>query len=488
MKCLGISTAALMTSSFNLNCQRQKSHPNIVYILADDMGYGDCSCLNKNSKIKTTHIDQLAAGGMIFSDAHSGSAVCTPTRYGILTGRYSWRSKLKKGVLWGYDTPLLETGRMTVASLLKTHGYHTACIGKWHLGIRWPRRSDKKEDIDYTKEIPETATKNGFDYFFGIPASLDMPPYVYIKNNRLTAVPERTTVNEDAKGFWRAGPTGADFDHEQVLPKLTEKAVDYIHEQAKNPNPFFLYFPLPAPHTPILPTKPFQGKSNTNAYGDFVLQVDDVVGRIISALKEEQLFDDTLVIFTSDNGCSPRADFAELAAVRHHPSYHFRGHKADIYEGGHRIPFIASWPVRIKAATVSDETICLTDLLATCAAVAGTTLPDNAGEDSYNILPALLAKSQPGPIREAIVHHSINGSFAIRQGRWKLEMCPGSGGWSYPKPGLDDMSDLPSVQLYDLENDIGEQQNVCQQYPDVVDELTKLLTRYIKNELTWMVK
>jgi len=453
------------------------SRPNVVYILADDLGYGDVSCLNENSKLHTVNIDRIAQSGMIFTDAHSGSAVCTPTRYGILTGRYCWRSRKKHGVLSGYSPHLIEEDRMTAASMLKQVGYKTACIGKWHLGWDWQRKGPKPRDVDFRKPILNGPISNGFDYFFGFCGSLDMAPYVYVENDHVTALPNRVTSNDDAKAFWREGPTGADFEHEQVLPKLTEKAVKYIGKQEKG-NPFFLYFPLPAPHTPILPTKEFKGKSKTNEYGDFVLQVDDTVGQILDALKRKGLEDNTIVILTSDNGCSPRADFDELEIFGHDPSYVFRGHKADIFEGGHRIPFIVQWPARIKPGGTCNDPVCLTDLIATIADVTNYKLPDNAGEDSVSILTDLLGSAKE-PAREAIVHHSVNGSFSIRQGKWKLELCPGSGGWSDPKPADAKKNNLPKVQLYDLNRDISEQVNLQAEYPKVVEQLTTLLQSYI---------
>ena len=459
----------------------QQSRPNIVYILADDLGYGDVSYLNKDSKIHTPHLDQLAKDGMVFTDAHSGSAVCTPTRYGILTGRYCWRSRLKRGVLHGPSEHLIEDGRMTVASMLKENGYHTGCIGKWHLGWDWQKNNGQTGDIDFTKPVRNGPSTKGFDYSFCIPASLDMPPYVYVENDRVTAVPNRIVEGKKDKLLMREGLTGADFNHIDVLATLTQKAVSYIEQRAgqKTPTPFFLYFPLTAPHTPILPTKEFQGKSGTNEYGDFVLQVDWTVGQVMNALKKHGFEKDTLIIFTSDNGCSPKADFAELARFGHDPSYVFRGHKADIFEGGHRIPFIARWPGHIQAGAECDDTICLTDLMATAAAIVGLTLPDNAGEDSVSILPDLLGTATR-PVREATVHHSVNGSFSIRQGQWKLELCPGSGGWSAPKPGSKEAKQLPPLQLYDLSVDIGETTNVQDKHPDVVKRLTALLRQYVE--------
>lgn len=453
------------------------------------MGYGDVSCLNPASKIRTTNLDQLAADGLICRDAHSSSAVCTPSRYSILTGRYNWRSALKKGVTWGYSEPLLEPDRLTVAAFLQGHGYRTGCVGKWHLGWTWARHGQLEEDlntsdatgadVDFTRPITDGPTTRGFDYYFGISASLDMAPYVYVENDRVTAVPDRTVEASGGMEMWRAGPIAPDFAHADVLPTLTQKAVDFIDDAAQGDDPFFLYFPLPAPHTPILPTPEFQGKSGTNAYGDFCLQVDDVVGQVMAALERHGLTENTIFIFTSDNGCSDRVDFAELAALGHHPSYVFRGHKADIYEGGHRIPLIVRWPQTIAAGSTSDEPLCLVDLLATCADILGEPLPDDAGEDSVSNLPLWRGDTLGTPLREAVIHSSANGSLSIRQGRWKLEMCPGSGGWSYPAPGPA-TEGLPPIQLYDLDADIGERHSVAAAHPEVVEELTDLLTSYIR--------
>lgn len=486
LKNIGFSVSALTVLPF-AGCTKSKRKPNIIYILADDMGYGDVSCLNEHSKLRTKHIDSIGNNGIKFTDAHSGSAVCTPTRYGILTGRYAWRSRLKSGVLWGYSPPLIPPERLTVASLLKEFGYTTGCIGKWHLGLGWKTLDGKTppdsstetgENVDLSGPVSGGPNAVGFDYSFIIPASLDMFPYVYVENNKVTVQPDRDTENSDDQKFWRKGPTGADFEHEQVLPKLTQKAVEFVDQNAQKP--FFLYFPLPAPHTPILPTKEFLGKSKTTIYGDFVLQCDWTVGQVLEAIRNNNIEENTLVIFASDNGCSPRAHFDELEKFDHDPSYVFRGHKADIFEGGHRIPFIVKWPQVVKNNRECKNLVCLTDLLATCADLLGTNLPDNAGEDSMSFF-SVLSDTKPGIVREAVVHHSVNGEFAIRKGKWKLEMCPGSGGWSYPRPGRDDTSELPPIQLYDLETDIGETINVQHQHPDVVKELTGLLTGYVKN-------
>ena len=443
--------------------------PNLVYILADDLGIGDLSCLNKDSKIATPNMDRLAAQGMIFTDAHSGSAVCTPTRYGILTGRYAWRTRLQEGVLDGYSPALIDPKRLTVASLLRSRGYHTACFGKWHLGFQW---GGTKDAVDYTQPIKNGPTAAGFDAYTGISASLDMPPYLWIENDRAVGIPTAT------KAFHRPGPAHPDFEAVDVLSTITRKSIDYLDQRAKDGRPFFLYVPLTAPHTPIVPSPEFKGKSGLGPYGDFVLQTDATVGDILKALDRNGQAGNTIVILTSDNGCSPSADYPALAKQGHNPSHTFRGTKADIFEGGHRVPFLARWPEKIRAGSRSDQTICLTDLMATCADLLGAALPDDAGEDSVSLLPAFLGRAT-GPLREATVHHSINGSFAIRQGSWKLELCPDSGGWSPPRPGKAATSALPPVQLYDLALDGGERKNVQADHPEVVDRLTRLLQSYV---------
>lgn len=467
MNCFRLTLLALALSA---PLSVSAAPPNIVYILCDDLGYGDVHCLNPQGKIATPNIDRLAAAGMRFTDAHSGSSVCTPTRYGVITGRYSWRTKLKQGVLLGYSPLLIEPGRMTVASLVKRHGYTTAAIGKWHLGIG-------HEKTDYDKPLAPGANAVGFDSYFGIAASLDMVPYVFIKNEAITAPLTETAVDSPAPPFWRAGSQAAGFRHEDVLPRFEQEAVNFISQQSAD-RPFFLYLPLASPHTPIVPTSSWRGKSGLNAYGDFVMQTDATIGAVLAALDKGGLADNTLVVVTSDNGCAPMADIEELIAKGHNPSYHFRGHKADIYDGGHRLPFIVRWPGRVQPGSSSDQTICHTDLLATCADILGEKLPDNAGEDSVSILPALEGRAD-GPLHEAVVHHSAAGAFAIRQGRWKLCFCPGSGGWSYPRPRKDDTSKLPPMQLFDMQADVGERNNVIADYPDVVARLTALLKKYV---------
>lgn len=462
--------------------------PNIVYILADDLGYGDVSCYNENSKLITPHIDQIARQGLKFTDAHTSSSVCTPTRYGILTGRYNWRSTLKNHVLSGFSPALIDSNRLTVASILNSKGYQTAFVGKWHLGWEWEikvhngdvNNLNSHPEVDYSMPIKNGPKDLGFTYSYGFSGSLDMPPYVYVENGMPTAIPTDTTVCVDEKGFWRKGLTSPDFDHVQVLPHLTDQAIKFIEEKSTASAPFFVYYALPAPHTPILPTTEFLGKSNTNFYGDFVLQVDHEVGQILNVLEDMGIAENTLVIFTSDNGCSPRAGFSELARVGHHPSYIFRGHKADIYEGGHRVPFVVRWPEKILPGQVSEEIICTTDLMATVAEIINFKLPSNAGEDSYSLLPLFEDGKLEKPLREATVHHSIDGRFAIRQGDWKLILWPGSGGWSYPHLA-GDLEGLPNFQLYNLSADPGEENNLIEEHAEKAMSMKKLLASYVRS-------
>jgi len=470
----------------------QERHPNIVYILADDLGIGDIGAFNMECKIATPHIDNLAKEGMIFTDAHTSSSVCTPTRYGILTGRYNWRSRLKQSVLSGKSKALIPNSRLTVASMLKKHGYHTAFIGKWHLGWDWSGLDsagrdnlnwDEKDfdDIDFSKPISNGPNDLGFDYAYGHSGSLDMAPYVYVENGRVTALPDRVTVDKGKFTWWREGPTGSDFIHEEVTPNFFNKAIDYVQRQSDTGQPFFLYLALPSPHTPILPTEEWLGKSALNPYADFVMMVDHYVGLLQESLVEQGIADNTMVVFTSDNGCSPQADFDDLQSKGHYPSAIYRGHKADIYEGGHRVPFIVNWPEVIQGGTANDDLICTTDLMGTLADLLGYQLRDNEGEDSFSFLSYLKQEDVPGTLRPDVVHHSINGSFAIRNGVWKLIMAPGSAGWSYPRPGRDKevLDTLPPIQLYNLADDPGETINLQDANPEVVKELKSLLSRYI---------
>jgi arylsulfatase A len=468
--------------------------PNIVVILADDLGYADVSCYG--GQIRTPHIDRLAEQGMNFTDAHTTSSVCTPTRYGLLTGRYNWRTKLQQGVLGGLSPPLIEPGRMTIAGLLKQQGYHTGCIGKWHLGMGWAIKPGKQVselsiepreqafNVDFSRPVSIGPNSVGFDYYYGISASLDMVPYTFIENDRVVSTPTEdrdfAMMHDRSERRTRKGPTAPDFDAADVLPTLAQKSVEYIEsraDDARQGRPFFLYVPLASPHTPILPTPEWQGRSGINPYADFVMETDWAVGEILAALERQKLDEETLVIFTSDNGCSPQARFDELAEHGHHPSGPLRGHKADLFEGGLRVPFVVRWPGQVEAGTTSEQLVCQSDLLATLAEIVGAEVPHDAGEDSMSFL-TTLETARPSP-RDHLVSHSINGSFAIRRGSWKLLMCGDSGGWSQPRPGSRQADGRALRQLYNLDDDLGEQINLAGQYPELVRELTSLLEKLV---------
>ena len=463
--------------------------PNIIIVLADDQGYGDVSAYNPESKIPTPNLDRLAKEGMRFTDAHTSSGVCTPTRYSLLTGRYHWRTHLQSGVLGGFSRPLIAKDRLTLAGLLKQKGYHTACIGKWHLGMDWPLKGGATADdggnfgrpfadvsrVDYSSPIQNGPVDRGFDHYYGISASLDMFPFVWIKDR----LPTEVATTE--KTFLRKGPAGEKFEAIDVQGGIFDRTIAYIGERAaasREGKPFFAYVPLAAPHTPIVPSTEFQGSSGISPYADFVKQVDADMGRLREALERHEIDMDTLVIFTSDNGCSPAANIPELQAAGHQPSHIYRGHKADLYEGGHRVPFIARWPAKVKAGTVSDQLIGQIDFMATFAELIGTPLPATAGEDSVSFLPALLG-TDTAPIRDHIISQSINGNFAIRDGAWKLALCPGSGGWSAPRPGKDDQRNLPEFQLYDLATDPGETKNLVANHPERVAKMKSALEQHI---------
>ncbi|MGJ8639252.1 MAG: sulfatase family protein [Opitutaceae bacterium] len=482
----------ILASCFSLIVQAADK-PNIVYILADDLGYGDVQCLNpERGKIPTPHMDQVAAQGMTFTDAHTTSSVCTPTRYSILTGRYNWRTKLQEHVLNGYGLPLITTDRMTVPSFLKENGYTTAMIGKWHLGLgiatidgkkaepkgglnkkkgQGPLPTAELSNIDWKGTIEGGPVDLGFESWFGITASLDFPPYVWIRERNWVA--EGTHV----KAFRRPGPASDDFEAVDVLDKLTAETVKFITEYDSQ-KPFFIYMPLPSPHTPIVPTSKWKGKSGIGSYGDFVMQTDDVVGQVVKALEDRGLSGNTMVIVTSDNGCSKAAKFENLEKHGHFASAQYRGSKADIWEGGHRVPFLVKWPDVIPAGSVFDGTTCQTDLLATCAELLGKELPANAAEDSESILPVFSGEKTDFS-RKGIIHHSVSGHFAYRQGNYKLILANGSGGWTAPREVAAKKQGLPEAQLYDLAADPGEQTNLYESHPELAEQMLAQLTEYV---------
>jgi arylsulfatase A len=463
----------------------QARRPNVILILADDLGIGDLKATNPEARIVTPALDRLAREGLVFRDAHTPSSVCTPTRYGLLTGRYNWRSTLARGVLSGTSPPLVPPERPTLAHLLRAAGYHTAAIGKWHLGWNWARGGDGWQQIDFSRPVTGGPDSNGFDEHFAFSGSLDMPPYVWVENGRPTAVPRReegVRKQQDPYGWYRSGPIAPDFEIATTLATCFDRSIAHLERRAAEPDrPFFLYLPLPAPHTPIVPQPPFRGSSGINPYADFVMELDHRVGELLAALDEAGIAEHTLVVFTSDNGCSPEANFALLAEHGHDPSAGFRGHKADLYEGGHRVPLVVRWPAAIAGGRATDALACLTDLYATLAAVAGGPAgdagdrpdPRAGGEDSFSLLPVFQGAERSG--RETLVSHSGDGSFAIRRGRWKLCLSSGSGGWSEPTEQAAKQRGLPPLQLYDLAADRAETTSRAADEPAIVADLLRQL-------------
>jgi len=479
MRCIGLALTVIVVTCSDL----QAAPPNIVFIMADDMGYGDVQALNPHSKIPTPNLNRLAAEGMTFTDAHSPSAVCTPTRYGVLTGRYCWRSRLKRGVLNGYSDPLIETERATVSSFLKSQGYLTGIVGKWHLGLGWVRMGDGKT-IDYTKPVTHGPNTLGFDHSYIIPASLDFPPYVYLQNHRVTEPETVKQSKQSFPAFLRAGPRAKDLVMEDVFDRLVDQASSFIVRGANDDRPFFLYFPLPAPHKPVLPHARFRGKTKLGPYGDFVLQVDDGVGRVLKAIDDAGVKENTLVIYTSDNGSfmyrhdsfgeADHVDNENIQAYRpeHHVANHvFRGTKADIWEAGHRIPFFVRWPATVKAGSKCDATLCLTDLFATTAGILKQDRPRKAAPDSFSFLPALQTAEWTRPV--PVIHHSAGGMFAIRSGHWKLVAGNGSGGRQNPRGTPFERP----YGLFNLSDDVVESNSQIEKYAEKAKELEAMLDR-----------
>jgi arylsulfatase A-like enzyme len=431
--------------------------PNIVYIMCDDLGYGDVRCLApETSKIATPCVDRLATEGMTFTDAHSGSSVCSPTRYGLMTGRYSWRTRLQRGVVTGFAPSLIAPDRPTVASFLKARGYHTAVIGKWHLDFLYldPKTGEPYKRKDHKKppvgaKIPDGPVHRGFDYYHGFHHARDME-----------------AVIEDDMVIAHDDPI-------HMLPRLTRKSVEYIDSRAGKKGPFFLYVPLGSPHTPIVPSEDWQGKSPLGSYGDFVMETDHVVGEISKALEKNGFAENTLLVFTSDNGCSKAAGIAKLKEQGHLVSAHLRGSKADIWDGGHRVPFIVRWPKGgVQAGSTCAQLICHTDLFATAAAIAGAKAPVGAAEDSVSFLPAL-SGDKIVSTRTGVIHHSVSGHFAYRRDNWKLVLASGSAGWTAPAR----VKDGPVAQLYDMNADIGETKNLYLEKPELAKSLLAALER-----------
>lgn len=492
--------------------------PNIVLFFVDDLGYGDVSAFNPESKIHTKNIDKLAKSGMKFTDSHATSAVCSPSRYGLLTGRYNWRSRLKSYVLPGDSDSLIEEDRETLASMLKEEGYNTAAVGKWHLGLGWkflderqyekfgldPDDYEESEyqhgrddvfdptvglfdmeglDIDYSKPITFGPNQLGFDYFYGTPASLDQPPFVIIENDRVTEEPNDITGTPGLDRFgatqqqqWQNGVIAPNFVHKEVPDMMQDKVLELINNYSEEEDPFFIYYPNHLVHGPLIPKPQFEGKSGIGIYGDFVLQLDSYVGQIMDKLKEKEIFDDTIFIFTSDNGVSGVAGLNHLESLGHESSAEFRGKKFEIWEGGHREPTVISYPNMIKSDIESDAMISHSDIYHTIAELLDIDVTDDEGEDSVSNLPLWTGKKQS--VRDDIVHSSANGGFSIRRGFWKLTMVRDSG---VTAPESEPEEYFVASQLYDLRDDISEENNVIAEYPEIVEELTRALEDQIKS-------
>jgi len=471
--------------------------PNIIYILADDMGYGDLGCNNPDSRIPTPNLDRLAQEGMRFTDAHAGSSVCTPSRYNVLTGRYCWRSRLKEAIVWQWDGSLIEPDQKTVAQLLREQGYATACVGKWHLGWDWamkngkhpndyvalgrwddPLREELCDQIDLESRIGGGPVDRGFDSYFGVDVP-NFPPYAWFENDRLTEMPTEPMPDHL---YGHPGVAVPGWDQKAVVPELTRRAVRVIESQAESEQPFFLFFPLTSPHSPIVPNDEFMGMSGAGNYGDFVCEVDWIVGEIRDALERTGTADSTLLVFTSDNGPEDRTpdDIGAYERAREHRHYsmgELRGVKRDTWEGGHRVPFIARWPGVTPTNTVCDQLVALGDLMATCADITGAGLKAGEAEDSVSILP-LLQGDTGSPVRSFAVHHGMSGKFAVRKDDWVLIDSPSGGEveepeWFRQERGYE-AHDFPA-ELFNLQVDFAERRNCYGEQPEIAAELSAIL-------------
>jgi len=447
------------------------TRPNVVIVLADDMGYGDAGCYNPDSRIPTPSIDRLALEGMRFTDAHAPGAWCVPSRFGLLTGIYPWR---RRNFHPGRES-VLDEGQVTIASFLRDQGYATAMVGKWHLGFEGGPATDGKDLVGGPID-------RGFDRFFGIHASLDIPPYYYIRDRTPVALPTERVAASASEGwtniqgaFWRAGAIAPGFEHADVLPRLVAEAVAYLDGRASTEHPFFLYLALTAPHTPWLPSVEYDGASDAAMYGDFVAQVDGAVGAILDALDRNGQSQETLVIFTSDNG--PVWYPADDERFGHRSSGGLRGMKNDAWEGGHRMPFVVRWPGRVGEREVCQRTVCFTDVLPTLADVVGVPLPTGTARDGYSIAP-VFADPAASTGREVTVLKS--DASVIRSGRWKLITHLGSGGFSKPRR-IDPEAGGPEGQLYDLDADLGETRNRAQEEPELASELREELFAWLES-------
>lgn len=492
-----VSCGTQQKPSIGSNAQ-EGERPNIVIIYADDMGYGDLGCQNPNSKIPTPHLDQMASEGLRFTDAHSSSGICSPSRFALLTGTYHWRRQ--HNIVNSFGKPFFDGTEVTLPQLLQKAGYSTAAIGKWHLGWDWKFKNEptgKKvqggktinyylpNDIDWNAPISGGPLDRGFDYYFG-DGTINFPPYAWIENDRLIEAPtvDQDIVNsgfETEEGNWefRPGPMVAGWNPYEVLPTLTKKAVEYVNKQEKD-KPFFLYFALPSPHAPIIPNTEFIGTSEAGGYGDFMVQTDWVAGQVLKALKAKGLDQNTIVVFSSDNGPEIYA-FERAEKYDHYSMGDFRGLKRDVWEGGHHVPFIVKWPGKIKAGTVSDEVISQVDLMATFATIINAPLTEQVAPDSYDLTPILMGKPYTSPLREATVHNTYEDIWGLRQGKW-LYINNSSGGHSKMPDNFKKRRDYKDFEttklLFDMEQDPGQRNNLYEKYPDKIGEMDELLMTY----------
>lgn len=465
----------------------EEKHPNVVIILADDFGVGDIQAHYPDNKIATPYLDKFVKEGMSFTDAHSPSAVCTPTRYGLLTGRYCWRTRLQEWVLAAYEPPLISKERETLPKFLQKQGYQTACIGKWHLGWTWAGdQKNKMEETpnaqknlkwDFTKPIEDGPITRGFDYYFGVVLP-NMPPFTYIENDRVVVQPTAKYKWDPNEGTvmpksFDGSPMAPDWKFDRILPDITEQAVKYVKEKAKDEKPFFLYFSQTSPHEPVVPSKDFKGKSGISPIADFVMETDWSAGQVIKAIDDAGISENTIVIFTADNGHSHYTGWKTLTDVGHKPSGEFRGHKGDIWEGGHRVPFVVRWPNRIEANSKNDHLLCLTDVYATLAQVMYGSISRTAAEDSFSALDSMMGEAF-APFRNTLVSHSVDGEFAFRDADWKIVFKMKGKNRNKAR------GTATEVELYDLSKDIGETTNVADKNPARVKIMTDKFKELIK--------
>jgi len=494
------STLILLFALFSFtNCSDKKDKlPNIVIIYADDMGFGDLNCQNPDSKIPTPNLDKLASEGMRFTDAHSSSGICSPSRFAMLTGTYHWRNQY--GIVGAFGKPFFKDTDITLPQVLKTKGYTTACIGKWHLGWNWEfinkpsgevmqwgqmTKFYRPEDIDWTKPVAGGPLARGFDYYFG-DGTINFPPYAWMENDRFVEVPtEEMDINnigfETKEGEWefRPGPKEKDWNPYKVLPALAKRTVEWIADQDEN-KPFFLYFALPSPHAPIIPNDEFDGKSQAGAYGDFMVQTDWVVGQVLKALKDKGLEDNTIVIFSADNGPEAYA-WARAEKYGHFSMGNFRGLKRDVWEGGHHIPFIFKWPGKVKANSASNEVLSQVDVMATLASFTGIELPANAAPDSYDFSAVLTGKEYVSPLREATIHNTNKAIWGIRKGDW-LYINNSTGGLRKMPESFMKLRGYTEFDtdglLFNMAKDPEQRVNLYKEYPEKCDELDSLMQEY----------